>query len=110
MKTISKATVYFNRIPAGELEKKSSGYVFRYLESYLADMGNPAISLSFPKRQAPFHSKTMFPFFFGLLSEGENKDIICKTLKIDPRDNFSLLVNSACYDTIGPITVRSIAQ
>jgi HipA-like protein len=110
MKSITKAVVYFNSIPTGELEKNPSGYVFRYFESYLADKDCPAISISLPKRAEPFQSKTMFPFFFGLLSEGENKEIICKTLRIDPRDNFSLLINSACYDTIGPITVRGISQ
>ena len=108
MKKEIKATVFFNNIPVGELLKNSTGYVFRYLESYLSDSSNPAISLSFPKRTEPFHSKFLFPFFFGLLSEGENKDIICKTLKIDSRDHFSLLLNSAAYDTIGPITIRGV--
>lgn len=110
MKNITKAIVYFNDVPAGELEKNASGYTFRYFESYLADKDCPAISLSFPKRKELYHSKILFPFFYGLLSEGENKEIICNTLRIDPRDNFSFLVNSACYDTIGPITIRGALQ
>ena len=100
-----KATVFFNKFPAGELTKNSSGYVFQYMESFLNDSKFPAISLSFPKQAEPFHSKYLFPFFFGLLSEGENKDIICRVYKIDQNDYFTLLLESANYDTIGPITV-----
>ena len=81
MKNETKATVYYNNVPAGELVKDSSGYLFVYLESYLHNQKQPPISLSFPKKIEPFHSKYFFPFFYGLLSEGENKDIICRTLK-----------------------------
>ncbi len=109
MKKEIKATVYFNNYPAGELGKNASGYAFRYFESYLSKPENPAISLSLPKQSEPFHSKILFPFFYGLLSEGENKEIICKTQKIDSKDHFSLLLNSAAYDTIGPITIREVA-
>ena len=108
MNTETKAIVYFNNIPAGELIKSSSGYVFVYLASYLADTKLPSISLSLPKRSEPFHSKFLFPYFFGLLSEGENKDIICRTYKIDKEDYFGLLLCSAEYDTIGPITVKEV--
>lgn len=103
-----KTTVFYNKIPAGELSKESSEYVFKYYDFYLLDSSLPAISLSFPKSTEPFRSKILFPFFYGLLSEGENKDIICKSLKIDVRDHFSLLLNSAAFDTIGPITVGEI--
>jgi len=105
MNNATSAIVNFNSMPAGELIKDSSGYTFYYLPSYLADSELPSISLSFPKRSEAFHSKFLFPFFFGLLSEGENKDIICRTYKIDKQDYFGLLVNSAAYDTIGPITI-----
>lgn len=103
-----KATVYYNDIPAGELIKNPSGYIFRYFDSYLYERKYPAISLSFPKRMESFYSNVLFPFFYGLLTEGENKDIICRTKKIDKYDHFSLLINSATNDTIGAITIRGV--
>ncbi|MCK6605281.1 MAG: HipA N-terminal domain-containing protein [Ignavibacteriaceae bacterium] len=102
----TKAIVKYNGIPAGELSRDSSGYIFRYLESYLHNSRCPAISLSLPKREEPFTSRILFPFFYGMLSEGENKEIFCKVLKIDKNDHFSLLVNTAVSDTIGAVTVQ----
>lgn len=106
MKTTTKAIVSYNGIQAGELSRDSSGYVFRYFKSYLHNPRCPAISLSFPKQEEPFTSRILFPFFYGLLSEGENKEIFCKVLKIDKNDHFSLLVNTAISDTIGAVTVQ----
>jgi serine/threonine-protein kinase HipA len=108
MKNETKAIVYYNNIPAGTLCKDYSGYSFQYLENYLHNPSSPAISISFPKQEKPFRSKILFPFFYGLLSEGENKEIFCKVLKIDERDYFSLLINTAGLDTIGAVTVRGI--
>lgn len=102
-----KAIVYYNEIPAGELIKNPGGYVFRYFQDYLICSDNPAISLSFPKQTEPFTSEYLFPFFFGLLSEGENKDIVCSRLKIDKNDYFQLLIQTAAVETIGAITVRA---
>jgi len=87
--------VYYNEIPAGELIKNPDGYVFRYFEDYLFCSENPAISLSFPKQTDAFISQKLFPYFFGMLSEGENKDIICRTLNIDTNDYFQLLIQTA---------------
>jgi serine/threonine-protein kinase HipA len=41
-----------------------------------------------------------------MLSEGSNRKIQEKLLKIDSSDNFSLLVQTAHTETIGAITVR----
>lgn len=103
-----KALVSYNNIPAGELLKDPSGYTFRYLDSYLINSDYPPVSLSFPKREAPYRSERLFPFFYGLLAEGENKDIYCKVLKIDKNDHFSLLLSTAGFDTIGAVTVRAV--
>ena len=35
----------------------------------------PIFSLSFPKQAAAFESAVLFPFFFGLLAEGDNKSL-----------------------------------
>lgn len=110
MKSDKKATVFYNGTPAGEIERDPSGYTFTYATDYLANAAMPAISLTLPKQQATFHSVHLFPFFFGLLSEGENKKILCRTLKIDSGDYFALLLNSTEYDTIGPITIRRVEE
>ena len=106
---MQQAEVYSNNILAGILAKTDRGeYTFRYVESYLLDKTQTAISLSLPKRTEEFTSKTLFPFFFNMLSEGANKSIQCSTLKIDEEDNFGLLLATAHTDTIGSITVKRI--
>jgi serine/threonine-protein kinase HipA len=99
--------VYFNQVLAGRLERTSDGFSFTYEPSYLADSSNQSIALSFPKRPQPFSSEHLFPFFAGLLSEGENRDIQSAVLKIDGRDLFSLLLATASRETIGAVTVRA---
>ena len=101
-----KARVYFNEILAGFLEKSDEGYTFKYSEEYLLDERYPAISLAFPKQAESFHSVSLFPFFFGLLAEGEQKEIQCRKLKIDENDHFTRLIKTAGQNTIGAITVR----
>ena len=102
-----KAEVYFNHILAGYLERVDGNYCFYYTESYLLSI-HPAISFSFPKQPKIFQSSTLFPFFSGLLSEGVNKKIQCKTLQIDEKDEFTHLLKTAHHDTIGAITVQEL--
>jgi HipA-like protein len=102
-----KANVYFNGVLAGSIEKFETGkYRFQYDKAYLGNSELAAVSLSFPKREKPFLSAFLFPFFFGLLSEGTNKQNQCRFLKIDENDHFSLLLKTAEADTIGAITVK----
>ena len=104
-----KASIFNNDVLAGTLEKTDSReYVFRYDELYFNDPEKPAISLTLPKHQQEYRSKTLFPFFYGLLSEGSNKLIQCRLLRIDENDHFSLLLSTAGYDPIGSITVKEI--
>ena len=104
-----KASIYNNDVLAGTLEKTDSReYVFRYDELYFNDPEKSAISLTLPKHQQEYHSKTLFPFFYGLLSEGSNKQVQCRLLRIDENDHFSLLLSTAGYDPIGSITVKEI--
>lgn len=104
-----KAEVYDNGILAGILEQTDGGmFVFRYAESYLADPTTKGISLTLPKSGKEYYSKTLFPFFFNMLSEGANKLIQCTKLKIDEQDHFGLLMATAKYDTIGSVTVKRI--
>lgn len=104
-----KAEVYNNSILAGVLEKTDEQvYLFSYDLNYFNNSDQSAISLSFPKTQKEYRSKTLFPFFFGLLSEGMNKQTQCRLLRIDENDYFTLLLRTAHSDTIGSIMVKEI--
>ena len=103
-----KAEIYNNRVLAGTLEKTDLEYIFRYNEKYFSDNSCRAISLTMPKKEIEFRSKTLFPFFYGLLSEGVNKQTQCRLLRIDENDHFGLLLSTAHSDTIGSITVKEI--
>ena len=106
-----KAEVYVNKTVAGILEKVSPElFVFRYEESYYNNPKFPAISLTMPKTQREYQSKYLFPFFYGLLSEGDNKELQCRLLRIDPNDHYSHLLATAHTDTIGAVTVREVKE
>jgi serine/threonine-protein kinase HipA len=102
-----KGLVYNNGILAGSIEKEQDGnYVFQYEDGYFANQQQPPISLTLPKSQKEYRSEKMFSFFYGLLSEGINKDIQCRLYKIDENDDFTRLLLTASHDTIGSITVK----
>jgi HipA-like protein len=103
-----RANVYCRGILAGLLEKGSAGYRFEYVPEYLRNSACPAIGLSFPKKEAVFESAVLFPFFFGLLAEGENKAIQCRILRIDEEDHFDRLLKTCATETIGGVTVREV--
>lgn len=78
-----KLAVYQNGILAGVLiEESSSSYIFVYEDSYFLDTNLPAISLTLPKNQKVYQSKTMFPFFANMLAEGENLTIQVSHFKV----------------------------
>lgn len=101
---VKQASVFYNGFLAGALTKTRDGFIFTYDEIYLASR-HPAIALTLPKRLEPYKSKELFPFFEGLLPEGENRKLYCMSLKIDPRDSYRLLLKLAGKETIGAITV-----
>ena len=101
--------IYRNGIFAGLLiEENRKHYIFRYDEKYFLDNNNPAISLTLPKTQIEYNSECLFPLFFNMLSEGVNRKLQSKHLKIDEKDDFGLLAATAQCDTIGAITVKPI--
>ncbi len=104
-----KAGVFNNGILAGILEKRLDGsYTFEYDEFYLQNDNNPSISLTLPRSIKRHESEKLFAFFFGLLSEGVNKNIQCRLLKIDENDHFGRLLLTAQEDNIGSITVKPL--
>ena len=98
--------VYYNDIFAGRLEKRDKEYIFTYDTAYIADPSLPPVTLSFPKSRREYRSPVLFPFFFGLLAEGANKQLQCASLKIDENDHFTRLIKTAGQTTVGAITVR----
>ncbi len=101
--------VYRNKELAGVLkEQNSKSYSFRYSDTYYADPQKPAISLTLPKTQQEYNANHLFPFFFNMLSEGVNRKLQSRLLKIDEEDDFGLLAATARYDTIGAVTVKPI--
>lgn len=104
-----KLKIYRNREFAGILTELSrENYVFAYEETYYNDNSKPPISLTMPKSQKEYNSPFLFPFFFNMLSEGVNRQLQCRLLKIDEQDHFGLLSATAQYDTIGAITVKPL--
>lgn len=103
MKTV---LVYRNKELAGELSKlDDASYRFRYDNAYFFNKEMPTISLTLPKNKQEYSSPYLFPFFFNMLSEGVNKKLQTRQLKIDENDYFSLLCATASVDTIGPISI-----
>ena len=104
-----KLAIYRNKEYSGILSEESKGnYVFKYDDAYFLDITKPAISLTLPKSQQQYSSPFLFPFFFNMLSEGVNRQLQSRLLKIDEQDDFGLLSATAQYDTIGAVTVKVI--
>ena len=104
-KPYRKAEIRYKDQRAGFLSEIDTGYEFVYDQDFLRT-GCP-ISVSFPPREEPYHSKELFSFFKGLLPEGWYLTIVSDAAKIDPKDSFGLLLATAA-DTIGAVTVHAL--
>jgi HipA-like protein len=106
-----RADVRCRGVFAGVLSKDHAGtYRFQYAPEYLGSAKCPAISLSFPKQEVPFESLVLFPYFFGLLTEGEDKALQCRVLKIDESDHFTRLLRTCEAETVGGVTVKEVVS
>jgi serine/threonine-protein kinase HipA len=112
MATVNKrsAIVYYNNKPAGILTKTGAKYNFVYDEGYLNHSANRPISITLPLSPEVYESDILFPVFVNMLSEGANKQMQCRMLKIDENDYFSLLLATAKDDSIGPLTIAEINE
>ncbi|MHB1050891.1 MAG: HipA N-terminal domain-containing protein [Bacteroidota bacterium] len=99
------ATIYFKEVFAGVLTEDEEGYTFSYDPEYLNKKDVKPISLTLPLQQKSFTSKTMIPFFDGLIPEGWLLAIAEKNWKLDNRDRMGLLL-ACCRDCIGAVSVR----
>ncbi len=106
-----KAKILFKDEEAGVLTQHDDGsFTFSYNDAWMADHNKPDISLTLPKIGQKFHSKYLFPFFYNMLPEGSNKEVVCKLNRIDPTDYFGLLITTAKYDSIGAVRVLKTDQ
>ena len=104
-----EASVLFRDEEAGILTQHDDGsFTFCYHDAWLVDKDKPNISLTLPKIEQQFHSEFLFPFFYNMLPEGSNKQVVCKLNKIDTTDYFSLLMTTAKIDSIGAVRVIKI--
>lgn len=106
-----RAAVYVKGTFLGILtETDGKHYAFRYDDAYFNDVSKPAVSLTMPKDCQEYHSSFLFPVFFNMTSEGENRRIQSRLLKIDEKDDFGILLATAHTDTIGAITVKPLIK
>ena len=99
------AYVYVRNVFAGEVSETDFGYSFAYDGEYLQKENATAVSLTLPLRKDEYKSKTLFPFFDGLIPEGWLLDIVTHNWKISPSDRFGVLL-VACKDAVGNVSVR----
>lgn len=103
------AKVYIKSIYAGMLtEIDRQHYSFCYDPSYYKNPELPPVSLTMPKTQQEYTSSFLFPVFFNMASEGDNRIIQARNLHIDEDDDFGILLATAHTDTIGAITIKEI--
>ena len=103
-----QAKILFKDEEAGILTQHDNGsFTFNY-HDYWMQSNKSAISLTLPKLKQVFHSKFLFPFFYNMLPEGSNKQLVCSLNKIDQTDYFGLLMTTANIDNIGAVMVIKI--
>lgn len=101
-----EANILFKDEPAGILTQHDDGsFTFSYLAAWMGNSSKPDISPTLPKNEQPFHATHLFPFFYNMLPEGSNRQVICKLNRIDKEDYFGLLMTTAQYDSIGAVRI-----
>lgn len=105
-----QAEIHYKGEKAGMLTQHDDGsFTYRYDDHWMSDSSKPSISLTLPKSGQEYHEPHLFPFFYNMLPEGTNKQVVCSLMRIDRDDYFSLLMITAQYDVIGAITVKKLA-
>lgn len=104
-----KAEIKVQDKTAGWLTQDEDGYHFVYDSEYLKTHDPEPVSLTLPLKDAPFSSKTLFPFFDGLIPEGWLLDIAERNWKLDPRDRMGLLM-ACCKNCIGAVGVYPVEE
>ncbi|MBW7870577.1 MAG: HipA N-terminal domain-containing protein [Flavobacteriia bacterium] len=101
-----QAQVFYKNNLAGIIAENDEGYTFQYDENYLKSENSKPVSLTLPMQNQAFESRTLFPFFDGLIPEGWLLNIAVKNWKINQNDRFGLLL-ALCKDCIGCVSIIS---
>lgn len=104
MEAFRTAYVYVRNVFAGTLAETDFGYTFSYDNHYLKSDNAAAVSLTLPLSDEQYNSRTLFPFFDGLIPEGWLLNVVSRNWKIDTKDRFGLLL-VACKDAIGNVSI-----
>ena len=104
MEAFRTAYVYVRNVFAGTLAETDYGYSFSYDNDYLKSDNAAAVSLTLPLSDELYISRTLFPFFDGLIPEGWLLNVVSRNWKIDTKDRFGLLL-VACKDAIGNVSI-----
>ena len=88
MDAFRTAYVYIRNVFAGALYETDEGYSFSYDEQYLSRKDASSVSLTLPLSEKTYTSKTLFPFFDGLIPEGWLLGVVSRNWKIDVKDRF----------------------
>jgi serine/threonine-protein kinase HipA len=106
-----QAKVLFKNEEAGVLVQHNDGsFTFLYHDNWIKDSTKRSISITLPKAKREFHSHHLFPFFYNMLPEGSNKEIVCALNRIDFKDDFGVLITTAKKDNIGAVQIVKIAD
>ena len=83
------------------------GYTFEYIPEYLRG-DTPHISVTMPKKDSPYTSDSLFPFFANLLPEGALRRVVCRQHHVDENDLFGILCAMSGADSIGAVNVKEV--
>lgn len=101
-----RAKVIYKNEWAGTLFQLDDGsFEFRYEKDWLDNQSKPPVSLTLPKHKEVFRSSYLFPFFYNMLPEGTNKQVVSYNLRIDEKDHFGILMATAKFDAIGAVRI-----
>jgi len=104
---MQKAEIRYRDQTAGWFIQDEESFHFLYDQAYLDSKDARPVSLTLPLRAAAYSSRTMFPFFDGLIPEGWLLAVAERNWKLDPRDRMGLLLN-CCRDCIGAVSVHPV--
>ena len=104
-----KGRIYYRDLVAGILVEDEQGFSFTYDKLYLKNPEAKPISLAMKLQEEEFRSKTIFPFFDGLIPEGWLLNIAEKNWKMDPRDRMELLL-TFCRDAVGAVGIERLGD
>lgn len=103
------AEVYVRDMLAGILQETEEGYAFQYDSAYLERPDSTGVSLTLPMRKEAYQSRTLFPFFDGLIPEGWLLNVVTHNWKLDRNNRFGILLVT-CHDPIGNVRIQEVRE